>query len=45
MKRKGFTIVEILAAVVIIAILSVVVIPNISSYIAISKDEYNKVIQ
>ena len=42
MKRKGFTIVEILAAVVIIAILSVVVIPNISSYIAISKDEYNK---
>lgn len=42
MKRKGFTIVEILAAVVIIAILSVVVIPNISSYIALSKDEYNK---
>ena len=42
MKRKGFTIVEVLAAVVIIAILSVVVVPNISGYIALSKDEYNK---
>ena len=42
MKRKGFTIAEVLAVVVIIAILSVVVVPNISSYVVLSKDEYNK---
>lgn len=42
MNKKGFTIVEILAAVVILGILSAVIVPNISSYVSMSKDEYNK---
>lgn len=41
MKSKGFTIVELLAAIVILGILSAIIVPNISSYVSMSKDEYN----
>lgn len=40
--KKAFTIVELLAVVVIISILSILVVPNISTYMAKSKYEYNK---
>ena len=41
-KIKGFTIVEILAVVVIIAILSIVVIPNITVYMESAEDDFNQ---
>ena len=42
MNKKGFTIVEILAAVIILGILSVVIVPSVNEYLEISKDNYNK---
>lgn len=40
--RYGFTLVEVLAVIVIISILSVLVIPNVTQYVAEGKDEFNK---
>ena len=40
--RKGFTLVEVLAVVIILSVLSIMVIPNVSEYVAQGKDEYNK---
>lgn len=39
--HKAFTLVEILAAIVVISILSLVVIPSISKYMKAGKDDYN----
>lgn len=40
--RRGFTLVEVLAVVIILSVLSIMVIPNVSEYVAQGKDEYNK---
>lgn len=40
--RDGFTLVEVLAVVIILSVLSIMVIPNVSEYVAEGKDEYNK---
>lgn len=40
--RRGFTLVEVLAVVIILSVLSIIVIPNVSEYVAQGKDEYNK---
>ena len=40
--RDGFTLVEVLAVVIILSVLSIMVIPNVSEYVAQGKDEYNK---
>lgn len=40
-KHKGFTLVELLAVIVIISILSFAIIPSISKYMERGKDDYN----
>ena len=41
-KKKGFTMVEVLIAIVILAVLTVVVIPMVSKYVTEGKDKYNE---
>lgn len=41
-KKKGFTMIEILIAIVILAILTIVVIPMVSKYVTEGKDKYNE---
>lgn len=41
MNKKAFTIVELLAVVVMISVLSVIIMPLISNYLEKSKEEYN----
>ena len=40
-KNLGFTLVEILAAIVIVAIISIVVVPNVAKYVDKGKTDYN----
>ena len=39
--KKGFTLAELLISILILAVLAIFIIPNISDYIKISKDDYN----
>ena len=41
-KKKGFTMVEVLIAIVILAVLTAVVIPMVSKYVTEGKDKYNE---
>ena len=37
MKKKGFTLIEVMAVLVVIAVISIIIVPNIGSYIKNSK--------